>query len=62
MALRAPRVSSYLTPGKELSKEIRADKVRDFIRKGHLGGEQEGKGSQGNCSATWLTVSGFMGM
>ena len=30
--------------------------------KGHLGGEQQGKGTQENCSATWLTVSGFMVM
>ena len=25
-------------------------------------GEQEGKGTQENCSATWLEVSGFMVM
>ena len=36
-----------------------ADKARDFIGKGHPGGEQEGKGTQENCSAAWLTVSGF---
>ena len=30
--------------------------------KGHPGGEQEGKGTQENCSAVWLTVSGFMVM
>ena len=30
--------------------------------KGHPGGEQQGQGTQGNCSATWLTVSGFMVM
>jgi len=39
-----------------------ADKARDFIGKGHLGGEQEGKGTQENCSAAWLPVSGFMVM
>ena len=39
-----------------------ADKARDFIGKGLLGGEQEGKGTQENCSATWLTVLGFMVM
>ena len=39
-----------------------ADKARDFIGKGHPGGEQEGKGTQENCSATWLSVSGFMVM
>ena len=46
----------------ELSKETCADKARDFIGKGHPGGEQEGKGTQENCSAVWLTVSGFMVM
>ena len=39
-----------------------ADKARDFIGTGHPGGEQEGKGTQENCSATWLAVSGFMAM
>ena len=39
-----------------------ADKARDFIGQGHLGGEQEGKGTQENCSAAWLAVSGFMVM
>ena len=42
--------------------DTRADEERDFIGKGGLGGEQEGKGAQENCSATWLTVSGFMVM
>ena len=39
-----------------------ADKARDFIGKGHLGREQEGQGTEENCSATWLSVSGFMVM
>ena len=39
-----------------------ADKARDFIGKGHPGGEQEGKGTQENCSAMWLAVLGFMVM
>ena len=39
-----------------------ADKARDFIGKGHPGGEQQGKGTQENCSVTWLAVSGFMVM
>ena len=30
--------------------------------KGHPGGEQEGKGTRENCSAAWLTVSGFIVM
>ena len=37
-----------------------ADKAREFIGKGRLGEEQEGKGTQENCCVTWLAVSGFM--
>ena len=39
-----------------------ACKARDFIGKGRPGGEQEGQGqgTQENCSAIWLAVSGFM--
>ena len=39
-----------------------ANKARDFTGKGHPGGEQQGKGTQENCSAAWLAVSGFMVM
>lgn len=39
-----------------------ADKARNSIRKGCLGGKQQGDRTQENCSDTWLTVSGFMGM
>ena len=39
-----------------------ADKARDFIGKGCLGREQEGQGTQENCSVAWLTASGFMVM
>ena len=39
-----------------------ADKARDFIGKGHPDGEQYGKGTQENCSAACLAVSGFMVM
>ena len=38
------------------------DKARDFIGRGHPSGEQEGEGTQENCFATWLSVSGFMVM
>ena len=34
------KLGSCLTLGKELSEETCADKARDFIGKGHLGGEQ----------------------
>ena len=57
---RAWRVGSCLTLRKELSKETRADKARDFIGRGHVGREQQGKWTQENCSATWLAVSGFV--
>jgi len=33
---------------------------QEIIAKGHLGGEQQGKGIQENCSAMWLRASGFM--
>ena len=33
-----------------------------LLGKGHPGGEQEGKGTQENFSAIWLTVLGFMVM
>ena len=55
-------MGSCLTLRNELSEETRADKARDFIGKGHSGGEQQGKGSQENCSATWLAVSGCIVM
>ena len=56
------KLGSCLTLGNELSKETRADKARDFVGKGHPGGEQEGEGTQENCSAAWLAVLGFMVM
>ena len=49
---RVPRTGSCLTRGKELSEETHADKARDFIGRRHLGGEQQGKGIQENCSVT----------
>ena len=51
-----------LTLGNALFEETHANKARDFIGKGHPGGEQEGKGTQENCSALWLEVLGFMVM
>ena len=50
------KLGSCLTLGNELSEETHADKARDFIGKGHPGGEQEGKGTQENCSAVWPAV------
>ena len=53
-------MDSCLTLGNELSEERSAVQVRDFIGKGRQGGGQEGEGNGENCSATWLTISGFM--
>ena len=33
-----------------------------FLGKGLQGGEQQGKGTQQNCFATWLVVSGSLVM
>ena len=59
---QGPKLGSCLTLRNELSEETHADKARDFIGKGHLGGEQEGKGTQENRSAEWLAVWGCMVM
>ena len=53
-------MDSCLTLGNELPVVRSAFKARDFIGKGCRGGGQEGEGNGENCSATWLTVSGFM--
>ena len=53
-------MASCLTLGGKLSEERSAVQARDFIGKGCRGGEQEGEGNGENCSATWLTVSGFL--
>ena len=37
---QGPKLGSCLTLGNELSEETHADKARDFIGKGHPGGEQ----------------------
>ena len=42
--------------------DTHADKARDFIGKGHPVGEQQGKGTQEDCSAMWLAVLSFMVM
>ena len=61
---QGPKLGSCLTLRNELivRGDTCVDKARDFIGKGHMGGEQQGKGTQENCSVTWLAVSGFMVM
>ena len=39
-----------------------ANKTKGFIGKGSQGREQQGKGTQENCSAMWLTLLDFMVM
>ena len=58
---RAPKVGSCLTLRKELSEETRADIARDFIGKGHPGGEQSGKGTQENLLCCVARSLGFYG-
>ena len=59
----SPRVDSYLALRNNLSKETRVvTKQMTLLGKGHPGGEQQGKGTQEICSATWLTALVFMGM
>ena len=42
--------------------DTHADKARGFFGKGLQGREQQGKGTQENCSAIWLVVSGSLVM
>ena len=44
------------------SELFHADKARGFFGKGLQGREQQVKGTQENCSATWLVVSGSLVM
>ena len=55
-------MGSCPTLGSEFFKETHELTKQDFVVKGHPGGEQQVKGNQEGCSATWLTVSGFMVM
>ena len=57
------KLGSCLTFGNELSEETHVlIRQEIFLGIGHPGGEQEGKGTQENCSAAWLAVSSFMVM
>ena len=53
-------MDSFLTLSNELSQEIHVLTKKRLLEKGHLDREQQEKGTQENCSAMWLTVSGFM--
>ena len=53
---QGPRVGSFLMLRNDLCEKKHTDKARDFTGKGCPGGEQEGEGTQEDCSATWLAV------
>ena len=55
-------MGSCLTLGNELSKETHELTSKSLHWEGAPGRQQQGKGTQENCSASWLTVSGFMVM
>ena len=56
-------MGSCLTLGNELSEETHVlTKQKTFLGRGRLGGEQQGEGTQENCSAMRRMVSGFMVM
>ena len=60
---QGPRVGSCLTVGNELSEQTHMlTKQKTLLGRGPLGREQQRKGTEENCSAVWLTVSGFMVM
>ena len=60
---QGPKPGSCLTLRNELSEDIHVPTKQEILLgKGPPGGEQECKGTQENCSATWLAVSGFMVM
>ena len=60
---QGPKLNSCLTIGNDLSEETHVlTKQETLLEETLSGGEQQGKGTQENCSATWLTVLGFMVM
>ena len=60
---QGPRMGSCLTLGNELSEETHVlTKQETLLGRGTPGGEQQGKGTQKNCSATRLAVSSFTRM
>ena len=59
---QGPQGGSCLTLGNELSEETHKLTKQKTTGEGHLGREQEGKGTQEDSLATWLAVSGFMEM
>ena len=59
---QGPKVGSCLTLRNELSEETHVlTSKRFYWERAPLGGEQEGQGTQENCSS-WLAISGFMVM
>ena len=59
---QGPRVGFCLTLGKQLSKETHMLAKQEMLLERAPGQRAVGKGTQENCSATWLSVLGFMVM
>ena len=55
-------MGSFLTLRNELAQEIHMLTKNRLLEKRRLGREQQEKGTQENCSALWVAVSGFMVM
>ena len=56
------KLGSCLTLGNELSEETHVLTKQEILLGKGTGWRAVGKGTQENCSATWLAVSGFMMM
>ena len=59
---QGPKLGSFLTFRNELSKETHVLTKQEILLGKGTGWRAVGKGTQENCSATWLAVSGFMMM
>ena len=59
---QGPKLSSCLTFGNELSEEAHLLTKQEIYWERAPGWRAVGKGTQENCSAAWLAVSGFMVM
>ena len=57
---QGPKLGSCLTLGNELSEETHVLTKQDILLERVLGWRAGGKGTQENCSPTWLAVLGFM--
>ena len=59
---QGPKVGSYLALGNELPEETHELTKQEVLLERESKGRAVGKGTQEKCSATWLSVLGFMVM